>query len=42
MVYIDNGIWHLLVFDFEKIIDDFDINKHFGINNYTLPITGFN
>ena len=42
LMYIDNGNWHLLVFDFDKIIDNFDINKNFSINNYTLPITGFN
>lgn len=41
IAYMDDGYWHLLVFDFLQIIMDLDINSLFGIDNHTLPISGF-
>lgn len=41
LAYMDDGNWHLLIFDFKKIILDLDINSLFGIENDTLPISGY-
>jgi len=41
LAYMDNGIFHLLVFDKEKQICDYNVNEKFNINNFTTPIAGF-
>jgi hypothetical protein len=38
---MDNGNWFLLVFNAHEEINRFDINKAFGMNNDTIPISGF-
>jgi len=34
-------VFHLLVFDFEKVIVDFNVNEQFNIDNKTIGISGF-
>ena len=41
VAYMDNGIFHLLAFDYDSLIEDFNINEHFGIDNTTIPFSGF-
>ena len=40
IAYIDNGVFHLLVIDYDKILIDFNVNEHFNIDNHTIPIAG--
>lgn len=39
--YLDDGYWHLLVFDLQKTIINLNVNELFNIPNYTLPISGY-
>jgi hypothetical protein len=41
LAYMDDGSWHLLVFDFTKVIHDLNVNELFRIENDTLPISGY-
>ena len=41
VAYLDDGYWRLVVFDFTKVIVDFDVNSKFDIDNSTMPVMGF-
>ena len=41
LCYIDNGVFHLRIFDHETMIQDFNINEMFGIIDDTVSIPGF-
>ena len=41
LTYLDDGEFHFMMCDLEDKLFDFNINKHFGIDNETMPIKGF-
>ena len=41
VAYNDDGQIHLLIFDKQKIIVDFDVNKYFQLPYISLPLSGF-
>ena len=41
VAYLDDGFWRFVVFNFNEVIIDFDVNGHFNIDNFTIPIMGF-
>jgi hypothetical protein len=41
LCYIDNGVFHLRIFDDKKVIQDFNINEMFDIIDDTISIPGF-
>ena len=41
VAYLDDGYWHLLVFNLRQIIFNVNVNELFNIENDTLPISGY-
>ena len=41
VAYLDDGNWRFLIFDFNDLICDFDVNGHYDIDTSTMPIMSF-
>ena len=41
VAYLDDGFWRFVVFDFHDLVCDFDVNGHYNIDSFTMPIMSF-
>jgi hypothetical protein len=41
VAYMDDGHYRLIVFDYNRVIVDFNVNEALKIDNNTIPINGF-
>lgn len=38
--YIDDGVWKFLLFNQSEVLQGFNVNQEFDIDDFTIPVSG--